>query len=565
MAGSLRISQLTFRAGRAAGDEPLGIAPSNVVVLVGPNNSGKSLALREIEDWCFGQNKVTKVVGAVELDFPDQPDSAIQLLKAFETDPPPDRGPAPDTLWIGQPIFREGEAARYLAINTNDLRNAVTDRSEGNLRLWLTASYTVRLDGRTRFSLADPKPTGDLQQHPQNHLWALFRDDAARARVRKLTEEAFGLHFVIDPTGMRNFRIRMSTRAPKSKAEEQALDAGARAFHHAAEPIQELSDGVQAFVGLVSAVMSLPHKVILIDEPEAFLHPPLARRLGKNLAALSSERDASLIVGTHSSEFLVGCIEAADTSVVRLTYEKGAASARNLDALEVAVMTQDPLLRSTGVLDALFHRAAVVTEADGDRAFYDEINRRLQLEGRGIRDAVFLNAQNMQTIRRLVAPLRRIGIPAAAVVDLDLIDEGGASWEETLTACQVPQAGRPVLETERAYLSGSFTGINRSAGRMAMKSRGLRALNGDSLRRGRALLQELGRYGLFLVPMGELESWLPQIGARGHGSDWVVDAFNHMGRAPTDANYLTPASGDVWAFLDTIAGWVDDPSRLGTT
>jgi ABC-type cobalamin/Fe3+-siderophores transport system ATPase subunit len=30
---------------------------STVVVLVGPNNSGKSLALREIEEWCCGVEK----------------------------------------------------------------------------------------------------------------------------------------------------------------------------------------------------------------------------------------------------------------------------------------------------------------------------------------------------------------------------------------------------------------------------------------------------------------------------------------------------------------------------
>src|SRR5262249_40919356 len=155
--------------------------------------------------------------------------------------------------------------------------------------------------------LSDPKPTGDLLLHPQNHLWALFQNEEARIRVRELTTEAFGLRFVIDPTGMTVFRIRMSDRAPEDAAEEQALDARARAFHSAAPEVAELSDGVQAFAGLVSAVMSLPHRVILIDEPEAFLHPPLARRLGADLAELAGERGATLAVATHSADFLLGC------------------------------------------------------------------------------------------------------------------------------------------------------------------------------------------------------------------------------------------------------------------
>ena len=71
----------------------------------------------------------------------------------------------------------------------------------------------------------------------------------------------------------------------------------------------------------------------------------------------------------------------------------------------------DPLLRSTNALRALFYRGVVVTEADPDRALYDEVNHRLLLAREGIEDAIFVNAQNWQTISRLVAPLREIASP----------------------------------------------------------------------------------------------------------------------------------------------------------
>lgn len=47
---------------------------------------------------------------------------------------------------------------------------------------------------------------------------------------------------------------------------------------------------------------------------------------------------------------------------------------------------QNPLLRSIGVFNALFYNAVVVTEADADRAFYQEINERLLKEKRSKRD-----------------------------------------------------------------------------------------------------------------------------------------------------------------------------------
>jgi len=563
MPGSLRLSSIRFHAGPGPGRPPLEVQPGTVLIFVGPNNAGKSLALREIENWCFGQDTPRMVVDSIEVDLPDDPETAEKLLRELETDPPPNQAAIPGRIWIGQHTFRQGQPVLQLDVTTDSLATAIRSGDHRTLRVWLVGSYTVRLDGRTRFTLADPKPTGDLQQHPQNHLWALFKNDAARERVRTLTKEAFGLHFVIDPTGMQQFRIRMSPKAPASRSEEQGLDETSRTFHRNALPIDQLSDGVQAFVGLVSAVLSLPHRIILIDEPEAVLHPPLARRLGTNLARMAEERHASMVVATHSAEFLIGCVEAVGTSVVRLTYESGTATARGLSAMDLAGITQDPLLRATDVLDALFHRAAVVGEADSDRAFYNEINRRLVSHQRGVSDAIFLNAQNKQTIKRLVAPLRRLGIPAAAVVDLDLI-ENASEFAGLLSACQVPPSEITLLEAERAHVVGKFALLGSTGGSRPVKTQGIAALTGGDAVRATSLVDRLEKFGLFLVPVGEPERWLGHVGASGHGSDWLIDLFSKIGQSDSDPNYVGPSSGDVWDFLDKIATWVNNPVRLGT-
>ncbi len=194
---------------------------------------------------------------------------------------------------------------------------------------------------------------------------------------------------------MTQFRALLSDRKPLNNAEEQALDAAARAFHKDASLIPELGDGVRTSVGLVSAVMSVPHRILLIDEPEAFLHPTLARRVGTVLSATARDRDASLIVATHSSEFLMGCIQATpELRIVRLTYAANSPTARSIEPAEIIGLMNDPLLRSANALRALFHRAVIVCEADSDCAFYEEVNYRLQQAGRGISDSLFMNAQN---------------------------------------------------------------------------------------------------------------------------------------------------------------------------
>jgi len=563
MAGTLRVIKIRFHAGPRPGASPLEIQPGSVVIFVGPNNSGKSLALREVEDWCFGIDARRKVVDAVEIDFPDKPDVAEGLLRRFETPPRASDSPLRNGFYVGQHRFRRDQPTGYFGVDLNELRQAVLAKNEAHLRAWLTSSYTVRLDGRTRFMLSDPQPTGDLQMHPQNHLWALFKDDAARERVRKLTEDAFDLHFVIDPTAMQQFRIRMSSRPPASKSEEQALDEAARRFHYEAPLITTLGDGVQAFVGLVSAVLSLPHKIILIDEPDAYLHPPLARRLGADLAGIAHERNASLVVATHSADFLTGCLEAVnDATIVRFTYAAGVATARQLSPSELTEMTRDPLLRSTELFRTLFHNGAVVGEADSDRAFYDEINQRLLDSNRGIRDALFLNAQNRQTIHRLIRPLRRIGIPVAAIVDLDLLQENTTNWERLLDACQVDKGQYDAIEKVRTYLSDILSTVQQAGQKLPIKMGGLNLLSTTDKTEAEKLLKYLSSYGLFLVPQGELETWLAKMEAKGHGSDWVVDIFSKMGQSGT-GNYLRPEDDDVWKFIDDIASWSDNPERLG--
>jgi ABC-type hemin transport system ATPase subunit len=55
MSDQIRLTRLCLRAGAKPDGPPLEVDVGNVVLLVGPNNSGKSLALREIRNWCSGQ------------------------------------------------------------------------------------------------------------------------------------------------------------------------------------------------------------------------------------------------------------------------------------------------------------------------------------------------------------------------------------------------------------------------------------------------------------------------------------------------------------------------------
>jgi hypothetical protein len=109
------------------------------------------------------------------------------------------------------------------------------------------------LDGSRRNNMVSQQPGGDLQK-PRTSLQVLFSDDAKRQEVRRILDEAFGLYFVVDATNLSQLRIRFSQRPPSSNLEERGIHDEAVRFHADALPIDETSDGVKAFTGLIAEV-----------------------------------------------------------------------------------------------------------------------------------------------------------------------------------------------------------------------------------------------------------------------------------------------------------------------
>jgi hypothetical protein len=387
----------------------------------------------------------------------------------------------------------------------------------------------------------------------------LFKDDAARLKVRALVKDAFGLNFVVDPTNLGQLRIRLSQDEPLD--DEQSLNAEARKFYANAMHIKNASDGVQAFTGIVTALCSGDFHTILVDEPEAFLHPPLARKLGKNLASLAMERNSALMVSTHSSDFLMGCVEASPAvRIIRLEYSNGKSRARMIDPKELGEFLKKPLMRSANVISGLFHDGVVICESDNDRAFYCEIYHRLSTSKPGCPSILFVNAQNKQTIKDIMGPLRRFGVPAVAIPDIDFVKDGGMTWTDWLMAAQVPNALHLGYGQQRAAINSALVATGKN-----MKSDGgIDILNDEDKAAAEQLFNNLEEYGVFPVRRGELESWLPALGVPGKKTDWTVAMMERLGSDPADPNYVQPADDDVWRFLETIVTWIRHPARKGT-
>ncbi len=156
--------------------------------------------------------------------------------------------------------------------------------------------YTVRMDGTNRLNLLNEQNAGDLQTSSSNHLTRLFVDNTLRAEVRRIVFDAFKKYFVIDPTNIGKLRVRLSDREPIDEREEKGWEQKSIDFHKKAIEITHSSDGVKAFTGIVTTILAGEPKVALIDEPEAFLHPALSNKLGKEVGCRSFETTSRITV-----------------------------------------------------------------------------------------------------------------------------------------------------------------------------------------------------------------------------------------------------------------------------
>jgi energy-coupling factor transporter ATP-binding protein EcfA2 len=538
------ISSLALRTTRDGSVSETVFAPGNITVIVGPNNAGKSLLLREINEK-VGNPAIS---GKILVDCKIGPTSVLSLRRMF----PPPGSDTPVT-------FRNFTTGGGSGINPESLRRLHSEEQPNFTEFEAALRHIGRvfIAGPDRYRLIQTQPIGTFKQPPSNPFQYLLTQVSLRRRLSSMFEEAFHRHLLIDPTEGHLQLVTSDVDLPDHSL-EYSFGPTAVEFFKNCSPLDQMSDGVKAYTSLLIAVLTSFRQLFLIDEPEAFLHPVLVNRLGRHLATLAAEQGGTVIAATHSAEFLFGAIQAGcPVSVVRLTYDGQAGTSRVLDHNEIRTLMRDPLLRSTGTLAALFYEGAIVCEGDSDRVFYQEIHERLsKADGSGSGNSIFLQGYGWQRIARIVRPLRNLGIPAAAIVDLDTLFK--EEFADLMSACSVPEASIKGFGQIRGEIKGQ---IKRQG--VDYKTLGISCIGSGSREAAEQLLGNLREYGIFVVPVGEVECWLRGLNVRVNKADWAAAMLDRLGADDAPGTEAQPGSGDVWAFVRSVAQWLRARHRKG--
>jgi len=562
----LRISSISVKN---SGSEDQ-IQLKNVTILVGPSNSGKSELLRNISMWlrqplAESNMIILSKINDIELPNSDEIDSFLAEIGSKHnnddeirvsipvinyqykdmSDVPPDHvikiTELKNSIQKGFPHFRK----KIDSLSYND--------SELNKFSRFLNMYSLMLDAKTRFTFVEDKAMGDLLAPALNYMVKLYHDDVAREEISKIMKDEFDNYFYLIPY-KGNIKILLDKKHlkdPKDLNEENIN------FFKNSKSISEFSDGTKAFLGMLLAINSITHKIILIDDPEAFLHPPLSKNLGRYFSKSAVDGNGSLFVSTHSVDFLMGCLEETkEITIIRLTYDGIKGTVSNISYNEISNIMRNPLLRSNNVLDALFHKFAIVVEGNSDRIFYNEINlKMLELNrAKAITDPIFINSIGKQVIHQIISPLKQIKIPAVSIYDFDIFDERKNNKGLFNIILKTNNIAKKELEK---YLNlqeemQRFVIQNHKNGepdpyRRIGASYFPENLRCDILR----TMKELKQYGIFINPYGTLEKWLQTYEITGEKNEWLVKILDKI------MNISTMPSGDVWSFMQDIRLYIE--------
>ena len=366
------------------------------------------------------------------------------------------------------------------------------------------------------------------------------------------------------------------------------------------ELLDDQGDGIRSFVGVMVTLLVLKRSLFLIDEPEAFLYPPQAFRIG-SLIAEQADRSRQIILATHSADVLRGILSrTSDVDIIRIDRVGNVNSFKRLDPARLKEIINDPLLTSSRVLEGLFYSGAVVVEADSDARFYHAAStKRL----RNL-DLHFVNADNKQTVPRIVRLYADMGVRTVGIVDFDVLNDRaelkksletvGLLDEEVQTLLdaqsQIGQAAKDLpseerLQSIRAKLTEVMVNLEQVVGQKfespeeeqrakdallrqmenrfremadmtkawkTFKQSGRCALPPDAQAAFDRLWKKCAAQGFFINPCGELESMLI-----GYGIPWTTDKKDWITRSlklvpeidPNDEKYP-------WKFLKAIQEYI---------
>ncbi len=548
---SVSIESLTLASG-----DTITLPPAGVTAVVGGNNSGKSTLLRQITQLLTNSGGLAG--------------ERVRLLSVMSMRR---SGTGADFVaWLAEHCSWDQRRINGEVGFTRPGRGTLSpqtaamqwDHADQNHLSSMGPFLFHFADVQSRLGVLGGTPErSDVAEPPQHPLHAMQDDADLHRRLDGICRRVFRLPLTLDQVSG-----TMQLRVGRPDAPAPAVDESQRAYRDALAglpSLQEQGDGMKSLLGLLLPIVTATYPIVIVDEPEAFLHPPQAFALGQALGELARDFGVQVVLATHDRNLLTGLLTSrAPLSVVRLNRQETTTRAAQLSADGLSELWADPILRYSNLLDGLFHQLVVLAEAEQDCRFYSAALEAWDDDGDlpvPANDVLFVPANGKQGLARLAAALRDLAVPVVASPDLDILDDetllsrlvtklGHNDWltlkgdydqatepfrqpRQMVRAQVVRDAVDQVIHEATANdpdvlysaaLKEKVTAALRANDSpwQDLKRYGDRAFRGQSAEAAQRLLNALEQRGVVPVRVGELEGFAP---ALSKGKTWLPSAL----------------------------------------
>lgn len=561
-----------------------------LVVVVGPNSSGKTQLLRDIVARISGEPRDLVVAAGLEVDVPNH-DEFLRCLKAegyisSYWDDNDEEQFVPRTTFVGTGQGVQNVGTNQLVQWKSKSATASKRKRRDDYLGWMAKFLVTVLFLENRLTALNPVPTIDFEtQPPANDLHALHLNDEARAALATEVQRAFSKAVWSCAAKGNQVCLRVRDDGDVPSAEDRHSVRKMARFR----TIESEGDGMKSYIYTVISLLLGRRPVTIIDEPELCLHPPQAYSLGQFVGRHATSKNMATFVATHSSQILRGMIQTAETlQIVRVTRSGVGFAARLVESKVLNEAMKKPTVRAETVLDGIFAQAVTIIEADGDRIVYQAA---WEIAGTARNfDIHFATAGGTGSIADTTQLYRVLGIPISIVVDLDVLadpdkierilraldcDEIAISAlrvaadtvakaiialpptiSESETRDRLTGLASDDLDWQKGHDRQLWTELssirNALNGMRDLKAAGVSSLSSPLREQVKDLVQELAGHGLFLVPVGELEGWLSDCGIKASKSTkwaWANEAAEYIRANPARTD-------DVWGFVGRVGDFL---------
>ena len=467
------IKSITFNDGTT-----IQLDNSSIIVFTGANNCGKSQVLRDIDRYLQNDGSANpKVLSSLESEF-------IGTIADVEK------------------LFEHGD--------NGNLIFAQSTLSPDNLKIFwdrkrltgYSKLFIGLLNTEQRLITSNRQQALDFtKEQPQHPIHTIYLDDDIAKIISDYFYKAFSTDLIVSKGAGAVIPLYVGDRPTFENGEDRVSSTYMKKLS-ALPLLEQQGDGMRSFASVLLDTFTSHHTVTLIDEPEAFLHPPQARLLGKMLAK-SNPAMRQLFISTHSEDFLNGLLDAdnENVKVIRIDRVVNINKMSVLSNDKVKELWNNPLLRYSNILSGLFHEKVVVCESDYDCLFFQAIIDAIYDNSDEIApDIMFTHCGGKDRLDIVVAALKALDVTVMAVADFDVLNNStklkdivsafGIDWDSQLSS---------PMKTIYDMVNG------KQGGWESLKRVGKAGFEGDAPSAYDAVETICISQGFFVVPCGEIE------------------------------------------------------------